>query len=90
MKSTVSSLFIEGLLGRLSRSLNGLPIDIILLAAAFLVRLPSAIKVRKEWELACKNLQPMNDLFDDAYDALENPGHSTRPEKNQIQPITCI
>lgn len=90
MRSTASWPSIEGLLGRLSRSFNGLPIDIILLAAAFLVRLPSAIKVREEWELACKKLQPMNDLFDDVYDAQENPGRSTRPEDNQIRPITCI
>lgn len=33
---------------------------------------------------------PMNDLFDDAYDAQENPGRSTCPEDNQIRPITCI
>lgn len=90
MRSTASSPFIEGLLDRLSRSLNDLAIDIILLAAAFLVRLPSAVKVRKEWELACKKLQPMNDLFDDAYDAQENPGRSTHAEDNQIRPITCI
>lgn len=90
MRSTASWPSIEGLLGRLSRSFNGLPIDIILLAAAFLVCLPSAIKVREEWELACKKLQPMNDLFDDVYDAQETPGRSTRPEDNQIRPITCI
>ena len=90
MRSTASSPFIEVLLGRIRRSLDGLPIDIILLAAAFLVRLPSAIKVKEEWEIACTELQPINDLFDDAYDARQNPGRSTRPEDNQIQPITSI
>lgn len=90
MRSTASSPFVDELLGRLCRSLNGLPIDIILLAAAFLVRLPSAVEVRKEWEVACKKLQPINDLFDHAYDAQEHPGRSTHPEDNQIRPITCI
>lgn len=85
-----SSPSIEDLLGRLRRSLDGLPIDIILLAAAVLVRLPPAIKVKEEWELACAEMQPMNDLFDHAYDAQENPGRSSRPEDNQIQPITSI
>lgn len=90
MRATASSTRIEEFLGRISRSLNGLPIDIVLLAAAFLVRLPSAIEVKEEWELACAELQPTNDLFDSAYDAQENPGRSSHPEDNQIQPITSI
>lgn len=90
MRSTASLPLIEGLLCRIRRSLNGLPIDIILLAAAFLVRLPSAIEIKKEWELACTKLGPRNDLFDAAYDAQENSGRSSRPEDHQIQPITFI
>lgn len=90
MRSTASSELIEVLLGRICKSLNGLPLDIILLAAAFLVRLPSAIEVKEEWELACAELQPMNDLFDAEYDAQKNPGRSSRPSDNQIKPITSI
>lgn len=90
MRSTASLPLIEGLLCRIRRSLNGLPIDIILLAAAFLVRLPSAIEIKKEWELACTKLRPRNDLFDAAYDAQENSGRPSRPEDHQIQPITFI
>lgn len=78
----------ENLLGCISRSWNGLPLDIILLAAAFLVRLPSAIKVKHEWELACAEPQPMNDLFDAEYGEQDNPGRSSRPAHNQIKPIT--
>lgn len=88
MRSTASSNLIEEFLSRICRSFNGLPIDIILLAAAFLVRLPSAIEVREEWELVCNGLQPMDDLFDAAYDEQENPGRSSHPADNQIQPIT--
>lgn len=90
MRSQTSLPFIEGLLGRLRRSLDGLPIDMILLAAALLVRLPPAIKVKEEWGLTCAEMQPMKDLFDNAYDAQENPGRSSRPEDNEIQPITSI
>lgn len=90
MRATASSELIEEFLGRISKSLNGLPIDIIILAAAFIARLPSAIEVKEEWELACTELQPTNGLFDAAYDAQVNPGRSKRSADNQIQPITSI